>query len=535
MANRIRTASVIVILAIGLLVRVGFLVGAGEDSLVTVVTDDAFYYFKTARNIVAGHGSTFDGIHPTNGYHPLWMALAVPVVPLAPEPLSLVRVALGLSVVFSFLTALFLYLVLRRVTDLWYVPALGLILYFLNPRSAVSSLNGLETALSTLLFTVLLWLIFSEAQGTVGRAGMHALLGLLLGLLFLARTDNVFFMAAFYVAAILLGGKEVRLRRALVMGTVATLAVLPWLAWSWAKFGSPVQVSGLSIPYVEQELYRLDGHTAADAIGHGLKRFAAFLMEGLRGELGYSRLVSFPAIAVSLLLLARRWRGLSAPVRRAFLILLALGVASLAQVFVHTAVRWYPRPWYFDQLLVLLPLFFALALAVLATAWAALRTRAAQWLVGAALVGVAAFQTTMSVQTLSKGEWPWAKQMLDAARWLRENTKEGEVAAAFNAGIIGYFSERPVVNLDGAINNAAYAALRRKHLLRFMRQASVRHYLDFDPVVLEHFGPFLPKSDLGKGVEVQPVKEMNRPDAQWAGNSIRIYRLEWPREGTKEE
>ncbi|MGZ4726103.1 MAG: hypothetical protein ACXWB2_00140, partial [Acidimicrobiales bacterium] len=35
--------------------------------------DDAFYYFGIARNVAHGHGSTFDGIDPTNGYHPLWM------------------------------------------------------------------------------------------------------------------------------------------------------------------------------------------------------------------------------------------------------------------------------------------------------------------------------------------------------------------------------------------------------------------------------------------------------------------------------
>ena len=39
--------------------------------------DDAYYYFKVAQNISEGHGSTFDGINRTNGYHPLWMAVHV--------------------------------------------------------------------------------------------------------------------------------------------------------------------------------------------------------------------------------------------------------------------------------------------------------------------------------------------------------------------------------------------------------------------------------------------------------------------------
>ena len=43
------------------------------------IRDDAYYYFKVAQNISEGQGSTFDGINPTNGYHPLWMLICVPI------------------------------------------------------------------------------------------------------------------------------------------------------------------------------------------------------------------------------------------------------------------------------------------------------------------------------------------------------------------------------------------------------------------------------------------------------------------------
>src|SRR6476660_5739494 len=45
--------------------------------------DDAYYYFKVAQNISEGHGSTFDGLNPTNGYHPLWMLVCIPIFALA--------------------------------------------------------------------------------------------------------------------------------------------------------------------------------------------------------------------------------------------------------------------------------------------------------------------------------------------------------------------------------------------------------------------------------------------------------------------
>ena len=41
--------------------------------------DDAFYYFEIARNLAAGKFSTFDGgITRTNGYHPVWLLMVTP-------------------------------------------------------------------------------------------------------------------------------------------------------------------------------------------------------------------------------------------------------------------------------------------------------------------------------------------------------------------------------------------------------------------------------------------------------------------------
>ncbi|HMI30346.1 MAG TPA: hypothetical protein VK527_01310, partial [Candidatus Limnocylindrales bacterium] len=40
-------------------------------------SDDSFFYLQVARNIAAGHGSTFNTVSPTNGYHPLWMVPCV--------------------------------------------------------------------------------------------------------------------------------------------------------------------------------------------------------------------------------------------------------------------------------------------------------------------------------------------------------------------------------------------------------------------------------------------------------------------------
>jgi len=581
-----RNAAPGLVLGVGLLVRVVFLAGVDEPALVRVVPDDAYYYLKVARNVVAGQGATFDAIHPTNGYHPLWLGALVPVAWVVREPLAFVRAALGLGVGLSFLTAILLHRLVRRITGSWWIPLLALILYWLNPRAVASSLNGLESSLSTLLFTVLLWgtlriadrrsptADWSRESGVRNPEYLSVAFGVLMGLLFLARTDNVFFIGVFWLAAVAMAERGRRLRRAGVMAAAAAALAVPWAAYNWLAFGSPVQVSGLAVPYVQHALYRPEEHGGLSPTLHGLKLFAVMLYEGLRGEIGYSRLVSFPAIALSLLVFAICWRreaaldadpARSMAARRAILVLLGLGLASFAHLFVHAAIRWYPRPWYFDQLLVLLPAVFALALSVATrraqlpgaesrvpvaapqepgpgdlapcshpVAQSAIRNpRLLGALVALALAGIGGLLVERSAALLRRGEWPWAVEMLDAARWLRDNTREGDVAAAFNAGIIGYYSQRRVVNLDGAVNNAAYEALRHRSLLSMMRRAKVAYYLDFEPMTLKRFGPFLGAL---RDMEKMPVvHRFRRPEAAWAGSHILVVKMHWSHEGTKED
>ena len=76
--------------------------------------DDAYYYFKVAQNLTEGRGLTFDGINPTNGYHPLWMLVNIPIFALARFDLILpLRILLLLQGALSAGTALLLYRIIR--------------------------------------------------------------------------------------------------------------------------------------------------------------------------------------------------------------------------------------------------------------------------------------------------------------------------------------------------------------------------------------------------------------------------------------
>lgn len=113
------------------------------------LTDDAFYYFKVAQNISEGYGVTFDNIAPTNGFHPLWMLVCVPVFALARFDLFLpLRV---LIVVQALLNAASGYFLFRLLADnlsekaAWVIAFLWM---FLPSIHGISTKLGLETGLN---------------------------------------------------------------------------------------------------------------------------------------------------------------------------------------------------------------------------------------------------------------------------------------------------------------------------------------------------------------------------------------------------
>ena len=333
----------IAVLIVGLGARFA-LIAADSDTLVRVIPDDAFYYFETAQHVVAGQGSTFDGVHAANGYHPLWLLLLLPVA-TASEPLLLVRSALVLGCLLSVLSTLILWKSMQRVNPASWLPLLIAGLYFLAPRVIAASLNGLETSLATALFAAAFYVTIVATRTSIKY---DVGLGVLLGLMFLARTDTVFYAAAFWLIAVVRAARPARLRRGLIVLGVAGVTIAPWLIWNWINFGSPLQVSGLAVPYVIRELKLMGGLTLPEYTIVGLQMFALlpFLSE-IYGWIACAGLLALWYFLHAAPVLSRLVTSLF---RRMLAAVMLLWLSGTALIFVHTFIRRFPRDWYFDQL-----------------------------------------------------------------------------------------------------------------------------------------------------------------------------------------
>ncbi len=123
--------------------------------------DDAYYYFKVAQNISEGHGSTFDGINRTNGYHPLWMLICVPIFALARFDLILpLRVLLLVMSGLSVATAILLYRLLGSI----FAPAIGavaaLFWVFSYDVLAIIYQQGLESGIAAFFIVLLVYKLY---------------------------------------------------------------------------------------------------------------------------------------------------------------------------------------------------------------------------------------------------------------------------------------------------------------------------------------------------------------------------------------
>lgn len=156
-----------------------------QSSMYGAFDDDFFYYAQVAKHLAHGAGSTFDGIHRTNGYHPLWL-LCLTLFTLVDSGrifFPLVTLAAIFSIVSVFLLSL-------RILNRLGVSTAGqyVIATLITFESELLLRGGMEITLALPLILLLL-LTYLEVQQH--NAAFFFRSGLLSSLCILSRLDSV--------------------------------------------------------------------------------------------------------------------------------------------------------------------------------------------------------------------------------------------------------------------------------------------------------------------------------------------------------
>ena len=492
-----------------------------------VYPDDAFYYLRIAGNVLAGRGFTFDGLAPTNGFHPLYLLMVLPIVALShgdlvlPIHLSGVLLtgwAVGTGIV---LHALLLAIAGRRTA------LFGLFVWAASPFFISMSINGLETGPAMFFVVLLPWLYLRWFRGARSLDARRSLaFGAACGAAVLARIDLLLLIAAIAIDWLARRPRAARRdgARALLVLAAAATVWLPWGLVSHAATGHWLPLSGAASRLIalnfgwlnmqpiwpsaaaQARLFDPSHVPVAYHADVATKLAFVFLLENpllapLRANvpagawadldrfLPYLAFCRNPAAATALagvaaaalLLWRRRGPPRAAAVRSGprlspFLLTVYLVLMAAGYIFYS------PAHWYFNRYLsgpILLTMVFALAPA--ARFFSRPERR------GAGIVCALVVVVCLGAQHRCFAGLRWsnapAAGFLASWRGIGAQVDPAARLGAFQAGIYGYFGGRDVVNLDGKVNQDALAALRDKRLHEYIHAQGVRYILDRDWMV----------------------------------------------------
>ncbi len=438
--------------------------GFSSRALVSRVFDDTFYFLKIAQNATSGGRASFDGIHSTNGFQPLWLLVLLPLYGfLHFTPETMLRLVLLLQVVMLGAAAWIMMRFLREFFPLRIaLTALILVVFaVLYP-----ALNGMESAV--LILTMVSLLAYGAHASVFDRFRPRTSLvfGALLGLVFLSRLDTVFLAPALGAVGLLTGQESLRVKvlRLCCIAGATTIVVIPYLIWNLLTTGHVMPIS--------EQL-----KSTFPVVSFEVSRIARF---GVR----YLACLAFGALY--LFWLPWRARG---PSRRepgwGYVDgAIAVGAAGMLMHALHSVLfmRWAVFRWHHIWYALIAALIITRVLASLdARLPEPRRTRVGAIIAILALLGGVA-ETARQDFLIRRGAWHVGAY--NAAVWARSQTDPADVFAMHDAGTFGYFSERRVINLDGVVNDLAYQEV--------LREGRLHDYLD------ENHVKFIVSHELGK-------------------------------------
>ena len=448
-----------------IIIQVSLLTKGMEYAAVSLVIDDTYYYLQTAWNAKTLGFVTFDGLHATNGVQLLWFVIIFLLAMLAKSKAVLLFTTLAISFLLNGLC----YLMILKIGAVLKQPVLAL---FMASLWALQSLPfriysmGMENSLHALIFWCVIWqsvefLIRVQNQDKPNFWGFTVVLILLVW----TRLDSGLISAVLF--AFCVGTLAYSYRHNLMLfWQMHGKAILG--TGFLAGFGLIVQLTAFQfmgdsfLPV--SALIKTNGTDGVSSMEWGDKLVEVFLLgmpSILQGRFPTLALVLLGISGVLLVILARVIIQNHSDKLQALLNLWACLLFGEIIYYVYVAVSgagytpyfmWYRSPsfifWIVTGSLLALFAFEHTKLAkqpFIFFKWAP---------VGFSLV-IFAVAIYMFARSISFSSKLYAARY-DAALWIAENSPPDTIFASWNAGQLGFFSDRTFINLDGLINNVDY-------------------------------------------------------------------------------
>lgn len=496
--------------------------------------DDGFYYLQIARNLAQGAGSTFDGVNLTNGYQPLWLLILVPIFRVAHSNTDALILTFVLQGCFY---AGMLVLVFTTARLRCGVPAALFAALLWAVWMSQESFKGMEFSLHALLIGsigLVYFKWFTPALPT--SASMYVWLGVLCSIAVLARVDTLLLSALLAVTLGVRGlaANQFAWRRMLAFVLPIAVVVCGYALVNLYYFGHVAPISGVIKAAWSKILLESDPVFLTYGWVVAKLNNVLWIFPSIRRS--YNFYLGIGTFGAGALWLAQ-FLPLLPPNRRASLrrimnpltpfVLYSVGVYLAYALVLHSSQSW--SPWYY----VIQP-WLAVLLAAFALE-AVLQSQPLVWLREQrfAVYGIATVGLVMLL-ILARQLWlidaSSAQALRDAplltgASWARDNLDSTAIIGAWNAGAIGYLSERRTINLDGLVNSYTFFETQRHDLCAYWKSNKITHLIDiFGGDNVLDVVPTLP-AYANCFDSLQPVWSLQYPGATWR---LQVYALAQP-------
>lgn len=482
-----------------------------------LMADDSFYYHVIARNIVNGNGITFNEKINTNGFHPLYAFILVPLHFMSPNNMN-VPIYLSLIVIslFSVFTSLFIYKIVKEILGI-NTGIIASAIWLFTPSLFFLSLLGMETSLQVFFISVLTYKLITWDRKVNYTPRESLIIGFLCALIFLSRMDGLFFCISIIIVLIFRKLKslesikkifKINIKDIFIIGITALLLVSPWLIWSYFGTNSLFPTSGETRRlYYNNPVYYVALQGLFDTInyfgGQYIKTFElSFMISPIVPSLFSISLIvlltlAFISISFILLLILDRKFLINIAKKFDFLILTA--------IFFYIYFIFYQksfRPWYFNFPFFLCGIFVPIIIIQTIRRIRSINPKKSLLTISLKvklkkrfftskiklkpLTGVI-FCFLFSIFAISgvihynnnNGYYPDERTKYFAALWINENLPKNSVIGSFNTGIIQYYTPNfDVINLDGVVNYEAYIYRKNDNTEQYILERNITYLID---------------------------------------------------------
>ena len=436
--------------------------------------DDAYYYFSLARNVAEGKGPRVDTFNTTTGFQPLWGAICISAFTLIHNNTLAVLVLLLVSLLAELLTIWLLY---QWMSDLA-LPGTAIVLmtcwWALSSQTMLNILNGMETSLS-ILFVMAVYYSLKSRNAWIT--------GLLCGMAVLARTDAL--VLGISITLVWLYRRQ--FKHILVLWLCIFLVALPWVIFVSSLGKTPIPESGQAVRLLTLSVEGFPYYSVSESIWRNpvfhwrqLLNFINFLGWNTIALYPFSLFPNLSAILVCLFIVLIMIHFRNVPTIAIFLLHIS-GLIAAYSLFVGGS-------WFHFRYTTSISLLFSALIVGMFYQWVSRKqiTRIYVIFVSAGLIVLhILFNPLLNSHDKGLSLTSMGQSFYDSTIWMNQTIPSTSIVGAFQTGIISYYSDFSVLNLDGKVNNAAYVALRDKTMWQYLCQREVDYVVDWPSFIDE--------------------------------------------------